>query len=140
MGKQQEALTRQLVKLANDAPEKTMRLYALQHIASQRNLGHLVGPLADEVKAVLAKLASQPDSVVAGSALSFLITWEGAETPADSQLIALALKLASDKSCAVDVRVSSLQAAREHSLSLARRIASDKEQPVLLRACPRGGD
>lgn len=133
MGSRQEALTRQLQKLALEAPEKTMRLYALQHIALQRGIGHLTGPLADEVRGTLHHLASQAGSPVAGSALSTLISWEGRETPAEAALIGLTLQLAADPACEVDVRVTALHAAREQSLPLARRLAGDATQSVPLR-------
>lgn len=133
MGRQQEAFTRLLQKLLREAPEKTMRLYALQHLALQRAGGRLTGPLADEIRTDLHTFAREPKSPVAGSTLSTLITWEGPETPTDPQLAALALQLASDPACEVDIRVTALHAARAHALESARRLAVDETQPVLLR-------
>ena len=138
LGRHQEDLTRQLQKLSFEAPEKTMRLYALQHIAVQRSFGHLTGQLAEEVRASLFSLASQPSSAVAGSALSALIDWDGIETTPDPQLITLALNIAKDQSCEVDVRVAALHSAREQSLPLARQLAPDIDQPVPLRKAAIG--
>ncbi|HEX5791081.1 MAG TPA: hypothetical protein VFY13_07995 [Luteolibacter sp.] len=133
LGSQQEELARLLVKLAVEAPEKTMRLYALQHIGVQRNIGHLTGPMADEVRATLHTLAAQPGSPVAGTALSNLTLWEGPETAPGQALIDLALKLAEEPTCEVDVRVTALHTAGAASLPLARRLAPDTKQPVQLR-------
>lgn len=138
LGSHHEALTGQLQKLALEAPEKTMRLYALQHIAVQRSIGHLTGPLAEEVQASLLTLASQPGSPVAGTALSNLTDWDGPETTPDPQLIALALKIANDPSSEVDVRVAALHTAREQALPLARQLAPDISQPVQLRKAAIG--
>lgn len=133
LGGQQEEFSRLMEKLAVDAPEKTMRLYALQHIAVQRASGHLSGPRADEIRATLNALASQPGSPVAGTAIFNLIGWDGPETRPDPQVIALTLKIAEDSSYAVDVRVSALHAAAQASLALARRLAPDTAQPIQLR-------
>lgn len=133
MGSRQEDLSRLLQKLAVEAPEKTMRLYALQHIGLQRSQGHLIGSMADEVRATQQTLASQPASPVAGTALSNLIVWDGPESTPDAQLIALALKIAENPGCDVDVRVTALHATGEASLPLARRLAPDTTQPIPLR-------
>lgn len=133
MGKRQEDLSRLLQKLALEAPEKTMRLYALQHLGVQRSIGHLTGPVADEVRASLHTLAAQPGCSVAGTALTNLTLWDGPETAPDPALVALALKLAEDPACEVDVRVSALHTAGAASLPLARRLAPDTTQPMQLR-------
>lgn len=133
LGQHQEEYTRLLRKLSMDDPEKVMRLYALQHIGFQRSLGHLTGPLADEIRTNLHTLASVPASPVAGSALQNLIEWDGPEIAPDSKLIELALKFAADSTYSVDVRVTALHATREQSLSLARTLASDTTQPTPLR-------
>ena len=138
LGSRQEDLTRLLERLALEAPEKTMRLYALQHLAVQRGIGHVAGPLADKVQISLHALASQPGSPVAGTALATLMTWDGPETPADPKLIALALELAANPACEVDVRVSALQTANKESLSLSRQLAADETQPVHLRKAAIG--
>lgn len=133
LGSRQEELARLLAKLALESPEKTMRLYALQHIGVQRSIGHLTGPLADEVRATLHALAAQPASPVAGSALANLILWEGPETASCQTVVDLALKLAAEPACEVDVRVTALHTAGAAALPLARRLAADATQAVQLR-------
>jgi hypothetical protein len=59
--------------------------------------------------------------------------WDGAETPPDPQLVSLALKVAEDPACGVDVRVTALQTGGEQALPVARRLANDKTQPISLR-------
>jgi hypothetical protein len=133
MGKRQEDLSRLLQKLAVEAPEKTMRLYALQHIGVQRACGHLSGAMAEEIHATLSNLAAEPGCPVAGTALTNLSVWDGRDTASNPAFIALALKLAEDPACQIDVRVSALHTAGEVSLPLARRLAPDTAQPIQLR-------
>lgn len=133
MGNDQERLTNLLQDLALKHEDKTMRLYALQHIEIQRSLGHLVDELADEVHASLLTLAREEQSEVAGTALVNLIAWDGEETAPSKELIDLALGIAADTLRTDDIRVTALHAVGEYSLTLARAMASDASQPVHVR-------
>jgi len=132
-GPRQEDLTRLLAHLAVHDPEKTMRLYALQHLEVQRTSGHLTGPLAEEVRAIFLHIAAMPDGQESGLAVRFLAEWDGNHSPADPDVIAQALALAASDSRAVDVRVTALHAAGPAALPLARTLATDVKQPMLVR-------
>ena len=132
-GPRQEDLTRLLAHLAVHDPEQTMRLYALQHLEVQRTNGRLTGPLADEVHAILLQIAAAPDGQEAGLAIRFLAEWNGTDSPAQPDVISQALALAAADSRAVDVRVTALHAAGPAALPLARTLAADGGQPILLR-------
>ena len=60
-GTDQETFTKLLKDLALNAPERTMRLYALQHLELQRTGGRLTGELAAGVESDLKDLAAAPD-------------------------------------------------------------------------------
>lgn len=127
------ALAGILHDLATRDPDRTMRLYALQHIGSMRDNARLTGALADEILATLRQLAAAPDSEVAGTAVVLLASWHGADSPADSGVPGQAVAIAVDPGRPVDVRVSALHAAGAHALEDARRLAVDVSQPVILR-------
>jgi hypothetical protein len=133
LGPHQEDLTRLLKHLAVNDPEKTMRLYAIQHLEVQRTNDRLTGPLAEEVRAIFLKIAAMPDGQEAGLAIRFLAEWDGTETPTNPDVIAQALELASADSRSVDVRVTALHAAGSAALPLARTLAPDDKQPMLVR-------
>jgi len=122
-----------LQQLVVEHPHKTMRLYALQHIEIQRTIGNLTGPVADNARAALHQLAHEADGQVVGTALVALAEWDGLETPPSQELVELALVLAADIECAVDVRVTAIHAVGDRTLPLARTLASDTEQPVHVR-------
>lgn len=132
-GKEHKALTKHLLHLALEHPHKTMRLYALQHINLQRNVGNLTGTIADEVLATLQQLAQATDSEVAGSALVALANWEGPNNKPSEKLIQLANQLAGDNTRSVDIRVTAMHAVGHHNLALARTLATDLSQPVQVR-------
>jgi hypothetical protein len=132
-GKEHEALTRQLLNLSLAHPHKTMRLYAMQHIALHRSSGNLTGPIADETQATLQQLAQTHESEVAGSALVALVNWDGETTKPSERLIQLANQLAGDNARSVDIRVTAMHAVGQHTLELARTLATDLTQPVQLR-------
>ena len=129
----QERLTALLKGLALTHEAKDMRLYALQHIELQRSVGHLTGPLAEEIRGTLKTLAYDPQSEVAGTALVNLTLWEGKETPPSQDLINLALELAADTQRTDDIRVTALHSVHEHSLELSRKLATDLKQSVHVR-------
>ena len=133
LGPRQEDLTRLLTHLAVHDPEKTMRLYALQHLEVQRTNARLTGAQADEVRTMFLQVAAAPDGQEAGLALRFLADWDGAGSPINPDVISQAMKLAADTSRPVDVRVTALHASGSFALDLARRLAADADQPVLLR-------
>ncbi len=129
----QERLTTLLKGLALTHDAKDMRLYALQHIELQRSVGHLTGPLAEEIRGTLKTLAYDPQSEVAGTALVNLTLWDGKETPPTQDLIDLALELAADTQRTDDIRVTALHAVNEHSIELSRKLATDLEQSIHVR-------
>ncbi|MBT7960097.1 MAG: hypothetical protein HN759_12280 [Akkermansiaceae bacterium] len=133
MGKEQEKFTRFLQKLALDDSEKTMRLYALQHLELQRSAGNLDGALADEIKKNLQELTSKQGSQTAGTALAMLIKWDGSETPPDPELVSLALGLVKDSERPVDIRVTAIHTVGDEALATARVLAFDTTQPTMVR-------
>ncbi len=133
MAKDQKRLTHLLEGLALKHEDKTMRLYALQHIELQRGQGHLVGERAEQIYASLVRLAREDQSEVAGTALVNLIAWEGPEAEPSKDLIDLALDMAAETQRADDIRVTALHAVGAHSLALARTLAPDTIQPVQVR-------
>lgn len=132
-GRGQEAFTRYLQKLAIHDEERTMRLYAIQHLGLQRQEGRLSGALAEEIQATLHKFATGPDSEVAGSAVALLAVWDGPASPSDPAVLTQAVKIAADATRPVDVRVTALHAGGPEALELARELAVDATQPVILR-------
>jgi hypothetical protein len=129
-----ETLTRQLFRLACNDADRTMRLYAMQHLGTQRRIGHLPdSPLATEIYTALNELAGQPNEESSGTALDLLTTWHGENSTITPTLVSLALSTAADAKRPTDVRVSALFAAGAASLDLARQLAADPTQPVLLR-------
>jgi hypothetical protein len=132
-GKRGEDLTRLLKRLALDDPERTMRLYALQHLGLQRSSGRLEGALADEVKTMLEQFTTAPESEVAGTAVALLAAWSDGYGSVNQAVISRAIGIASESSRPVDVRITALHAAGRDALPLARALAADTLQPVLLR-------
>ena len=132
-GKEPAGLTRQLNHLATQHPDMTMRLYALQHLEVQRNQGRLTGALADETRVMLKHHAFDEQSEVAGIALANLLTWDGPNSSASTDLIELALQITEDSHRPADVRVTALHAIGEHALELSRRLASDAQQVTHVR-------
>jgi len=131
-GRNQEAFTRLLQKLALHDEVRTMRLYALQHIGIQRERYNLDGPLAEGIHSMLGEMAVASDSSVAGSAIRLLAEWDGRDA-ASPQVLDTAVQIAADSTRPVDVRVTALHAADSQGLSLARQLAVDGTQPVILR-------
>jgi hypothetical protein len=129
----QEDLSRLLMHLAAHDPEQTMRLYAIQHLEVQRIAGRLAGALANEIRALFLNIAAKPGGQEAGLAIRCLSEWNDSQSTPDPDVITQALALASSQSLAVDVRVSALHAAGTAALPLARTLASDINQPLLVR-------
>ena len=127
-----QPLTRLLAQLAEKDPDPILRLYALQHIGTQRANGRLTGPSAGEIHSLLRGLLGT-DPATAGTVIDLLATWDGEENPADPEVRARAAAMAEDKSLATDVRVTALHTAGPDSLAPARRLAVDTTQPVILR-------
>lgn len=128
-----EPLTDVLRQLALHDKDRIMRLYALQHIGIQRSSGRLEGTLADEIQAMLAEFAADRESEVSGTAIQLLADWDGQEATGEPEIQALAAATAADRSRPVDVRVTSIHAAGPASLEVARAIAPDVDEPVILR-------
>lgn len=128
-----ETLTRALQRLVLHDTDRVLRLYALQHLNAQRHLGHLPdGPLANEIHAMLEDIARSSDEECTGYAIQALVTWHGG-TALDPSLQQLALATAADVSRPVDVRVTAIHAAGPASLALARALATQATEHVLLR-------
>lgn len=132
-GPRQEDLTKLLTHLAVHDPEKTMRLYALQHLEVQHLAGRLTAPRAREIHTMLLQIAATPDGQEAGLAIRLLAQWDGAGPAIDPDVAIQAITLAADTSRALDARVTALHAAGPAGLALARELASDDTQPTLLR-------
>lgn len=129
-----ESLTRILQQFALHNPDKTMRLYAMQHLGIQRRIGQLEGLLADEIEATLHTLATRKDGEESGYALDMLTTWNDAQAlPSSPAIQELALSIAADPARSLDVRVSALHASGPSSLELARKLALDTAAPMPLR-------
>jgi|GEM_PF-1407160 len=129
----QEPFTQLLHRLALHDSDRTMRLYALQHIGVQRSKDHLHGQLAEEIYASLLILASEPEGQVAGTAIVLLTEWRGQEESVDPDILTKAVAIAADNTRSIDVRVTALHAADSRALPLSRDLAVDSEQPVILR-------
>lgn len=129
----QDAFNRQLLQLARHDTHRTMRLYALQHIGAQRSAGRIEGALAEETHAALLDIVSGADREVSGTAIALLTVWNGKDQPAEPDIYAKAVAMAADANQPIDVRVTALHAAGGHALTLARQLATDTAQPVMLR-------
>lgn len=128
-----EEFTRQLLRLSLHDAERTLRLYAMQHLKAQRRIGHLPnGPLASEVHAALQNLAQSAEEDVSGYAIDVLALWNGGEE-SDPALQQLALATAADTSRSVDIRVTAIHAAGPASLPLARALSTRPDEHVMLR-------
>jgi len=128
-----EPLTGLLHRLAVHDADPSMRLYALQHIGSQRSAGSLTGALADEIRATLETFAADPGGDLSGLAVALLVAWNEPETETDTASLELALATAADRARPPDVRVAALHAAGTASLPLARTVSTDTSEPVILR-------
>lgn len=130
-----EALTVQLLHLSQHDPDRTIRLYALQHLGVQRRAGHLAdGPLADRVLASLREMAAASREEVSGYAIDLLASWDGtADGEPGPAVRDLALATAADASRPVDIRVTALHAAGSGSLALARTLAGQTKEHIMLR-------
>jgi len=128
-----EALTRALHHLAVHDADRIMRLYALQHLNAQRRIGHLPdGRLSDEVHSTLFKIAHAKEEQCSGYAIQVLVSWHGGED-SDPSLQQLALATAADTARPVDIRVTAIHAAGSASLPLARTLATQSDEHVMLR-------
>ena len=125
--------TGELLRLATRDADRTMRLYALQHLNLQRRTGRLPdGALADEVLAAVRGMSG--DHGVAGYAIEILATWDGGEdAEPTAEILRIALATASDDSFPTDVRVTAIHAAGSAGVPLARTIASDAGKHTMLR-------
>jgi hypothetical protein len=132
LGADQESFSRLLHKLALHDSFRTMRLYALQHIGLQRADGRLTGSLAEEIHTSLREFTTGSNGDVAGSAVTLLAEWDGSNTAAPDVLDE-ASKIAADSGRPVDVRLSAFHAAGSRALPLARELAIDIKEPVILR-------
>ncbi len=133
-GSDQERFTRLLCKLAVHDSDHTMRLYALQHIGSQRKAGLLKGRIADETYVILQQLIAEQNGQVAGTAIVLLVEWKNEnseQTPIEIQ--DKAVEIAADVSRPIDVRITALAAADAHGLNLARALATDTNSHMMLR-------
>lgn len=129
--KDQERLTRLLLKLAIHDSDRTMRLYALQHIGSQRDSDVIHGELAEETRTILQKLVAEPNGEVVGTAIELLARWDPESHAPDIQ--EQAAQIAADTTRPIDVRVTALHASEALGLQLARSLANDTAVHVILR-------
>lgn len=113
-------------------PDRVIRLYALQHIGILWLADDLNEEQSLRTLTLVRALAAQPEGEVSGTALALLDRWSArlGEAPAD-----LARAIAADSARAIDVRVSALLAAgtAPDTISLARDLAADRTQPIILR-------
>jgi len=130
-----ESLQRLLQKMAVGDSDRTLRLYALQHIGLERGSHRIKGELAEEIHHTLSNLAAEPDGEVAGLAVALLTAWNGndASIPVDEKDLQVALDIAADPKRSPDNRVTAIHAAGPASLPLARRIAGDSSEPIFVR-------
>jgi hypothetical protein len=126
-----EPLSALLHRLAVDDADPSMRLYALQHIGTQRSAGRLSGTMADDIHTTLETIANKPEGALSGLAVALLLAWDGNES--DPAHLKTALAAASDRARPADVRVTSLYAAGSASLPLARTVSGDTAEPTILR-------
>ena len=126
---------RQLERLALNDPDLTMRLYALQHLGMMRRIGQLNGDLAAQIRATVETMARQQDSQVSGTAIQLLADWDGSQSdkPLSTDVAQLALATAADEKRSVDIRVTAIHAAGPAALTLARSVAKNAREPVMLR-------
>jgi|GEM_PF-1973047 len=130
-----------MMKMAAEAPNPVMRMYALQHIA----MWIPDEPSEESRKAMmdyLQRLASFPDDPLAGSAVLFLsdIQRNGSlpnDMSADGMIGETALRIASDATASPDVRIAALHACVDQgtatALPAARLIAADSALMIPLR-------
>lgn len=127
-----QLLTRLLAQLAEKDPDRTVRLYALQHIGTQRLAGRLSGVAAIEIHALLQKLLDT-DPAIGGTVIELLTGWEGERAPNDPAACQRAVAMVEDTTLGIDVRITAIHAAGSEALPAARRLSTAPDQPVLLR-------
>jgi hypothetical protein len=132
-GRDQEGFTRYLQDLALHDEVRTIRIYAIQHLGIQRMNGRLSGELADQVRASLHEMSKLRDGGIAGMAVARLAEWNGTEGTMDSEVVSHAIAIAADSSQPVDSRVTALHAAGPEALALSRKLATNPDEPVILR-------
>jgi hypothetical protein len=130
-----EPYTLRLLHLSLHDSDRTMRLYALQHLGAQRRAGQLAdGPLSEKVRTSLLELAKSREEEVSGYAIDLLTSWDGGgDGEPEPSIRDLALATAADTSRPVDIRVTALHAAGSASLPLARALAARSDEHVMLR-------
>lgn len=134
-GNSGEPFIRQLERLALNDPDLIMRLYALQHLGMMRRIGQINGDLAAQIRATVETMARQQDSQVSGTAIQLLADWDGSQNdkPLSADVAQLALATAADQKRSVDIRVTAIHAAGPAALTLARSVADNASEPVMLR-------
>jgi hypothetical protein len=139
-GVSREAVSKILMEIVDHDDHKVLRLYALQHLGIYHP--SLSEPLRSEVGRRVAELAYRSTDEVSGTALQLVEQWKG-ELGADLETVALAdrsavaLRIITDATRPMDVRISAMQAAAEggfgEALPAARTIAADPAERALLR-------
>ncbi len=129
-----EPFTRILQDLTLHDADPVIRLYAMQHLGMQRSIGHLTGELADEIHSLMETLAKKSGEEVSGTAIQVLASWDGADNAEnDPSTRQIALATASDSNRPVDIRVTAIHAAGSSVLPLARDLARNPSESVMLR-------
>lgn len=127
-------LALQLLRNATTDPDRTIRLYALQHIDSMRLASQIKEPINAEIHVMLEQIAASSDSEVSGTALVLLTQWGVTSTEESSNPVReLAETVAADRKRPVDVRVTALHATGPVGLKLSRLLAADVSEPIILR-------
>jgi hypothetical protein len=139
-GVSREAISRTLLQIVDQEDDKVLRLYALQHLGIYHP--GLSEPLRSEVGRRVAELAYRSADEVSGTALQLVEQWKG-ELGTDLESVSLedrgaaALRIMTDASRPMDVRISAVQMAAEggfvDALPAARTIASNPAEGALLR-------
>ena len=91
--------------------------------------------IRDSIRATVEALARQQESEVSGTAIQLLADWDvhADDKPLAPDVAQLAVATAADGSRSVDIRVTAIHAAGPAALSLSRDLASNPEEPVMLR-------
>lgn len=137
-GGNEPRLHRILVDMAVGEPDKTLRLYSIQHIGMERAVGRFDEAMAAEVHKLLVKFAAELDGEVAGLSVALLANWDDRSgmppsLPDQEDILQTALTIAADRGNTLDNRVTAIHAAGPAVLPLARKIAVDDSEPLFVR-------
>jgi hypothetical protein len=128
-----EKLIALLERIASDDPRLVMKLYALQHLGVSYDRASETSQ--QRLRLLVRQMLAEPDSQTAGTALVLLRKWEGSTEGDAAATKNLRWTMVTDITRPIDVRVSALHTIADDPgvIELARRIASDPAQPIILR-------